>query len=110
MKKIALIFTVILSALTACNDPNEGELFVTPPETEAEMSVTDILESQPETYSMWIELLKHADLYNALKNTDRATVFCPDNNAVRSFLAGENAATVAELDKGYARAVAQIHI
>lgn len=110
MKKILFVFTILLSAMASCDDPNEGELFITPPETEAEMSITDVLETQPQTYSMWIEFMKYADFYNALKNTDRATVFCPDNEAVLAFLQEKGVASIQELDKEYARNVVRTHI
>ena len=110
MKKIIFIFTILLSTLAACTDPNEGELFVTPPETEAEMSVTDVLESQPETYSMWISFLKYADFYNALKNTDKVTIFCPNNQAVQAFLAKRGVSEISQLDKEYAKNVVRTHI
>ena len=110
MKKILFAFTILLSAMVSCDDPNEGELFITPPETEADMSITDVLETQPETYSMWIEFMKYADFYNALKNTDRATIFCPDNEAVQAFLRERGVASIQELDKDYARNVVRTHI
>ena len=110
MKKIIFIFTILLTTLAACTDPNDGELFVTPPETEAEMSITDVLESQPETYSMWISFLKYADYYNALKNTDRATIFCPTNQAVTAFLAKRGVTEINQLDKDYAKNVVRTHI
>ena len=56
----------LVAALTACSDPNEGSLFMTPTTEEAEMSATDILERDAAQYSLWIELLKHANYYNAL--------------------------------------------
>ena len=77
---------MLLATIVACDDPNEGELFVTPPENENEMSIIDVLESKPETYSKWIDFLKYADFYNAVKNTNAATLFCPDNEAVDAFL------------------------
>lgn len=110
MKKILFIFSILLTTLAACTDPNDGELFVTPPETEADMSITDVLESQPETYSMWIDFLKYADFYNALKNTDKATIFCPDNQAVKKFLAKRGVSEISQLDKEYAKNVVRTHI
>lgn len=110
MKKILFAFTILLTTMAACDDPNEGELFVTPPESEAEISITDVLEARPETYSMWIDFLKYADFYNALKNTDAATIFCPDNNAVNEFLKERGVGSIEELDKDYAKNVVRVHI
>lgn len=110
MKKILFVFTILLATISSCDDPNEGELFVTPPDTEAEMSIIDVLESQPETYSMWINLLKYSNFYNALKNTDAATVFCPNNDALKAFLAERGMSSIEELDNEYAKNVVRIHI
>lgn len=101
---------MLLATIVACDDPNEGELFVTPPESEAEMSITDVLESKPETYSLWIDFLKYANFYNAVKNTDAATLFCPDNEAVSAFLQEHGVSSIEELDKEYAKNVVRIHI
>ena len=108
---VAALFTLHSSLFTSCTDPNDGSMFVTPTELESEMSVTDILEREPDQYSLWIELLKHADYYNALKDaSSQATVFCPTNDAVRSFLKSRGISTVQELPVSYAQAVAQVHI
>lgn len=110
MKKTLYAIAVLLAALTGCTDPNEGELFVTPPESEAEMSITDVLESRTDTYSEWLAFLKYADFYNALKNTDKATMFCPNNEAVRKFLEKRGVGSIEELGKEYARNVVRTHI
>lgn len=110
MKKALFIFTILLFSLASCDDPNEGELFVQPAEDASEMSITDVLESQPETYSMWIEFMKYANFYNALKNTDKATIFCPNNKAVQEFLAKRGVNSVQELDLEYAKNVVRTHI
>ena len=62
----AALITYHLSLITSsCSDPNEGSLFMTPTTEEAEMSATDILERDAAQYSLWTELLKHANYYNA---------------------------------------------
>ena len=110
MKKI--FFSIIaLFSFAACDDPNEGELFVQPTDIEAEMSMTTILGNSPETYSLWIELLRHANFYNALKDANaKATVFCPNNDAIKNFLAERGLSSVQELDYQYARKLVQNHI
>ena len=110
MKKI--FFSIIaLFSFAACDDPNEGELFVQPTDIEAEMSMTTILGNSPETYSLWIELLRHANFYNALKDANaKATVFCPNNDAIKNFLAERGLSSVRELDYQYARKLVQNHI
>ena len=95
----------------SCEDPNEGSLFMTPTTEEAEMSATDILERDAAQYSLWIQLLKHANYYNALKDgSARATVFCPTNLAMTRFLQQQGVDSVAQLPVDYAKSVARVHI
>ena len=109
MKKILFSFAVLL-AIVGCKDPNEGEMFVTPTDLESEMPVTDVLEKAPE-YSLWIQMLKHANYYNALKDASAtATVFAPTNEAVSKFLKQRKVNSVSELPVEYAKAVVQNHI
>ena len=97
--------------ISSCSDPNEGSTFLTPTTEEAEMSATDILERDAEQYSLWIELLKHANYYNALKDgSASATVFCPTNEAMGRFLKQQGVTAVAELPVDYAKSVARVHI
>ena len=98
MKKLIIS---IFAALTfvACDDPNEGSLFVQPTTVESEMTMTTLMEKSPETYSLWIELLKHANFYNAMKDANaNATAFCPNNNAMQKFLRSRGVSSVQELD------------
>ena len=111
MKKILLSITAMAALLAGCSDPNEDSLFVQPTNIEEEMSMTTILENSPETYSLWIDLLKYTNYYNALKDANAtATVFAPNNEAITKFLADRGVATVEELDYDYARKVVQSHI
>lgn len=110
MKKIIISIMVALTTW-GCEDPNEGSLFVQPTTIEAEMSMTAILERAPETYSLWIDLLKHADFYNAIKDANaNATVFCPNNQAMQKYLNERGLTSVEELDFDYARKLVQNHI
>ncbi|MBQ2523686.1 MAG: fasciclin domain-containing protein, partial [Prevotella sp.] len=111
MKKILYHISLGLAMLlAACDDPNEGELFVTPTDLESEMSIIDVLERDSD-YTMWIDFLKHANYYNALKDaSSEATIFCPNNMAITAFLKNRGVSSVRDLPKNYARSVAQAHI
>lgn len=116
MKKIFLNL-IALIALVGCTDPNEGSLFITPTDDESEMAITDVLEMNANEYSLWIELLKYTDFYNALRDGSarantaaKSTVFCPNNAAMRKFLAGRGVSRVEELPLKYAKEVVQVHI
>ena len=108
---IALITFHLSLIISSCSDPNEGSLFMTPTTEEAEMSATDILERDAAQYSLWIQLLKHANYYNALKDgSARATVFCPTNMAMTRFLQQHGVDSVSQLPVAYAKSVARVHI
>lgn len=112
MKFLFAAFFVLNSSLfISCTDPNEDSLFVTPTTEEAKMSAIDILERDANEYSLWLQLLKHANYYNALKDgSAKATVFCPTNAAIEKFLKQQGVSTVAELDSSYAKQVVRVHI
>ena len=51
MKNMKKLIISIFAALTfvACDDPNEGSLFVQPTTVESEMTMTTLMEKSPET-------------------------------------------------------------
>ena len=114
MKRIFNILglcTLCAVLCTSCDDPFEGDTFVTPTDLEEEMTCTAVLESHPEDFSMLIELLKYADYYNGLKDADAvATLFAPTNEAIEEFLAWRGVGSIEELGKTYAQYVVQNHI
>lgn len=113
VRMLMLSATVLLAA---CSDPNEGELFVTPTENRAEMSIVDAMETDVYNgqFSEWIKLLRATNYYNALKSASAtATVFSPTNEAMSKFLNSRGLASVEELvaqDSAYAKAVVREHI
>ena len=97
--------------LVSCSDPNEGSTFLTPTTEEAEMSATDILERDAAQFSLWTDLLKYANYYNALKDgSANATVFCPTNEAMARFLRQQGVTSIAELPVEYAKSIVRVHI
>lgn len=111
---IAIPVIALSGGFSACSDPNEGELFVTPSDSLTDLTVIDVMESEKlrdADYSMWIALLKKTNYYNALKNANAvATVFCPTNEAMKKFLAERGVSSIDELDINYAKAVVMSHI
>lgn len=111
IKKMLYGSLLVLFAMVACQDPNEGSLFIEPTNIDSEMSVSGILNKYENEFSLWIEMLKYTDFYNALNNPDiKATVFCPTNDAIQSFLEWKGVDHVSELDPTYAKEVVQVHI
>lgn len=111
MKKFSLLILTLVTLITSCKDPYEGTTFIRTSNDALEMTCAAYLTLNSDEFSMWIELLKYADYYNALNDADAtATVFCPTNAAMKEFLAWRGVSSVQELDREYARAVVQVHI
>ncbi|MBQ7194852.1 MAG: fasciclin domain-containing protein [Bacteroidales bacterium] len=85
MKKI-IIYICMLSgilAVTGCKDPFEEKLF----KAYDEIPIGLTLSGKPE-YSLWVDMLKKADVYNALNlGITDFTLFAPNNDAVTAYLA-----------------------
>lgn len=113
MKNILTILIFSFLLVTGCDDPFMDTTYIEPTNEDQELSSAEYLKKYSDRYSLWIELLKHADLYNALNDaneTVKSTVFAPNNEAVEKFLAWRGVTSVEELNKEYARYVAQVHI
>jgi len=106
MKKYFLYCMVFL-LLFSCADPYENDNFV----------VYDLypaatyLENRQDEFSEWIEILKYADLYNAVNQASKTfTVFAPTNAAVDAFLAEKGVSSITDLTKAYAQALVRYHV
>ncbi|HQM93209.1 MAG TPA: fasciclin domain-containing protein, partial [Bacteroidales bacterium] len=111
MKKFSILSIFILLLLSACRDPFLDEPFIKSTGEDLELSNAEFLKKYEDKYSLWIQLLKHADMFNALNDASSvSTVFAPDNQAVEEFLEWRGVESVEELDYEYARYVAQVHI
>ena len=111
MKKFSLFILALITLITSCEDPYEGTTYIRSSNDALEMTCAAYLTLNSDEFSLWVELLKYSDYYNALNDADAtATVFCPDNDAMREFLEWRGVSSVRELDRDYARAVAQVHI
>lgn len=111
MKKYSLLTLVLIALFGSCKDPYEDTTYLTDTGDELDMTCAAVLSKNSDDFSLWVELLKYADYYNALNDADAtATVFCPTNEAMREFLAWKGVESVSELDREYARAVVREHI
>jgi uncharacterized surface protein with fasciclin (FAS1) repeats len=111
MKKIITILVILASLITACTNSFIGTQYIDKNNANLELSNAEFLQKNNEKYSLWIELLKHANMYNALNDASaNSTVFAPNNEAVQKFLTWKGVSSVQDLDKEYARNVAKVHI
>lgn len=113
IKVSMLVLPAVIFGMASCDDPKEGEMFVEPTGERSEMSITSVLESEAfgGDFSLWIDLLKKTNYYNALRNgAATATVFCPTNEAMKKLFAERGISGIDELDIEYAKAIVQEHI
>ena len=104
MKKITIfLFSLLLFA--ACSDPNDGNIA---PATEGS-TIAGRLELEPEKYSQWISLLKHADLYNAMNLSNSYTAFIPVNEGVEKYLANAGYESVNDIPFEDAQTIVKYH-
>lgn len=93
-------------ALFSCTDPYENETFV----------IYDMLPAASyldtrEDLSEWVELLHHADMYNAVNQATKAyTLLVPNNDAMDTFLEAYGVSEVKQLSVSYAKALVQYHV
>ncbi|MBP0903990.1 fasciclin domain-containing protein [Mariniflexile gromovii] len=73
---------LIMVVCVGCKDELEDTTFF----TSDEMTIIQTLESNPETFSSYVEILKKTDLYNAFKSYGNYTSFVPTNEAVKAYL------------------------
>ncbi|MFY0713656.1 fasciclin domain-containing protein [Seonamhaeicola sp. NFXS20] len=85
---------VFMLLLNACNDSLDDTTFF----TTDEMTIIGTLESNPEKFSLYVEILKKAEYYNALKSYGNYTCFAPTNEAILNYIQENfNASSVDEL-------------
>ena len=107
MRKIFILITTVIIGLSMvkCDDPFENQVF----SAYEDQPISLWLNSRPE-YSMWVQLLKKADLYNALNIGTQFTCFIADNNAVAAYLNSNGYQSVEEMNDEDARYLMQFHI
>ncbi|MDO7171649.1 fasciclin domain-containing protein [Mariniflexile sp. AS56] len=73
---------LIMVVSVGCKDDLDDSTFF----TSDDMTVVQTLESKPETFSSYVEILKLTDTYNAFKSYGNYTSFAPTNAAVKTYL------------------------
>lgn len=95
-----------LFCLVSCDDPYEGDTF-----TIYDMQPASTYLSAREDCSEWVNIMKYADLYNAVNQaTQYFTVFVPTNDAVQRFLQREGVSSIEELGEDYANNLVKFHL
>jgi uncharacterized surface protein with fasciclin (FAS1) repeats len=104
MKNICLIFFLGL-VMFSCQDPYENNLY----KAYEELPVATYLKSKPEEFSMWVEVIERAGLFNTLNLNTTYTCFVPSNDAVREYLNNRNLTSVSELSAEEAAVLVKYH-
>ena len=84
--------------VNSCKDDLDGTTFFTTDGETDEMTIIEVLEANPEKFSMYVEFLEKTEYYNAFKSYGDYTCFAPTNTAIKAFLQEKwNVTSVAEL-------------
>ena len=113
-KLIHIFSTIALLAglgLASCEDPYLGQTFV----VYDVVPISAYLDSRPEVFSQWVDLLRQMDLYNAVNQSSSVfTLIAPTNEAVARFYADkrvENAEElIDEMGRDYVRQLLLYHL
>lgn len=108
MKTIGKIYLLMLiGLLSACNDPYEDSTY----QVYNMNPVSTYLETRPDEFSEWINVLKYADLFNAVNQASQSfTVLVPSNEAMKAFYRKKGVGSIQELGQEYASGLAKYHI
>ena len=109
MKKIYYIAVLILSALFlgACSDKDAGSgVFA---EAEDVPVSTYLAQDEEGRFTVWVELLKKADLYNALNISGSNTCFVPTDEAMKKYFTSNNISGVSAISKDDAKILIKYH-
>ncbi|MDD3077829.1 MAG: fasciclin domain-containing protein [Paludibacter sp.] len=107
MKKSVFIILIIAVIFTACADPFADNAFST---EEASQPAATYMENHDSLdVSLWVSLLKHADLFNTLNLQSGYTCFVPDNEAMQAFLTRKGYASVDDISVADAKLLIRYH-
>lgn len=100
-----LLLVCIVWTMAACEDEKVGSTYQIFDDNPASGHL-----AADERFDEWVNVLRCADMYNALNQATQAfTVFAPDNDAVRDFYARRGVASIDDLGPEYARALVMHH-
>jgi len=106
MKKICLL--ILWSVLMfACKDPNMDQVYT---DNISNFPASTFMEKDTTlNVSLWVALLKHADMFNTLNLQANYTIFVPDNEAVKAYLAARGLNNVNQIAVDEARHLIRFH-
>lgn len=107
MKNKYKVVWMLLVMLGSCDDPYQDKQF----QAYEEYPSSAYLDTRQEDFSKWVEILRYADLYNALNQASETfTLFVPDNRAVDAFYQKNGISSAEELGRDFARELVKYHV
>ncbi len=108
MKNIFKVFLLLsLSVFFACEDPYKDSEF----KVYDVLPISAYLDSRPNEFSEWTNIMRYADMYNAINQAGKVyTAFVPTNEAVRVFLNERGVDSIQQLGIEYARELVKAHV
>ncbi|WP_321517478.1 fasciclin domain-containing protein [uncultured Bacteroides sp.] len=106
MKNIGGLFILLIVSLCSCSDPYANTAYI---ENMKDVPAATYMTENPETYSLWVDLLKYTDLYNTINLSSNYTCFVPNNDAMNAYLKSKNVSSVKELNKNDAITLVKYH-
>lgn len=97
----------MLAVLSSCEDPYANSAYSGSSEVLPAASYLDKTDSL--NVNLWVELLKHTDLFNTLNLQADYTCFVPSNKAVEAYLTKKGVAKVTELNIEEAKLLVRYH-
>ena len=112
IRKYYLFIFLSLLTFISCDDPFEGKTYMEDTiSDEPLLNNGEWMTANADRFSLWIEVLKRADQYNAVSDASGDfTLFVPDNEAVKRFFDLKGITSADELDVEYARDLVQYHM
>ncbi|MDN3665820.1 fasciclin domain-containing protein [Algibacter miyuki] len=84
--------------INSCEDSLDGTTFFTTDGETTDMTISEVLEANPDKFSMYVEILQKTEFYTALRSYGSYTCLAPTNTAIKAYLQERfNVSTVAEL-------------
>lgn len=107
MNSYQILICTALLFLFSCEDPYKNNTY----QIYDEYPTSTYLDTRSEDFSMWIEILKYSNMYNAINQASEVyTSFVPSNDAVTAFYAKKGVSSINDLDQDYVCELVKYHI
>lgn len=105
--KNTLIIIILSMVLFACKDPFADSVYSGV--SEKLPAATYMEKDTSLNVSLWVALLKHAEMFSTINLQASYTCFVPDNNAVQTYLSSKGMSAVTQMNKDDAKLLVRYH-